>query len=194
MKSISYYNTYPEKFIQRTIDANMSKHHNNFVKYIKKGGTILDLGCGSGRDSLFFHNNGYQVTSIDGAIKMVEYCKTILSNPVIHNTFDDYLPDSKFDGIWACASLLHVERNHLSSIINKYIAQLKTNGIFFMSFKDRAEDFEKEGRHFTCFDKKRLLEFIMQYKNIQILEVTEAIDVRDHTADQSWVSIIIKKV
>lgn len=194
MKSISYYNTYPEKFIQGTIDANMSKHHNRFVKYIKKDGSILDLGCGSGRDSLFFHNNGYQVTSMDGALKMVEHCKTILSNPVIHNSFEDYIPDRQFDGIWACASLLHVDRNHLSNIIKKYIAMLKKNGIFFMSFKDRAADFEKDGRYFTCFDKKGLIEFIRQYENIQILEVTETIDVRTLTTDQRWVSIIVKKV
>lgn len=192
MKSIQYYDDNPKRFIDDTYNADMSKHHEVFEKYIKDGGSVLDLGCGSGRDSLHFSSRGYDVTSLDGSEQMVKFCRTTLTNTVVHATFESYTPEQSFDGIWACASLLHVERTEIENIIRKYINHLQPNGIFYMSFKNHSEDFDNEGRYFTCFDKIRLEKLFSQINEVEIINLTETLDVRNSKGQ--WISAIIRKV
>ena len=87
MKSIPYYNNNPEKFIEDTYFADMSKHYDNFESHMTKKGFLLDLGCGSGRDSAYFNSKGYSVVSMDGSEEMVKHFKATLDTPVFHSTF-----------------------------------------------------------------------------------------------------------
>jgi len=129
---------------------------------------------------------------LDGSKKMIEYCHSILSNTIIYDTFEDYTTDEKFDGIWACASLIHVDRTSLLPIIEKYLNFLTNKGIFMMSFKERMEDFNEDGRYFTCFTKDSLQDFLSMSSSIEILEIIENNDVRKDS-DENWISVIIKK-
>lgn len=190
MNSINYYNNHSLEFINNTLDADMSKMYQIFESYVPKG-HILDLGCGSGRDSFYFSYK-YKVTSVDGSKKMIDYCNSVLSNKVVHSTFEGYETDDRYDGIWACASLLHVGREQLSGIIDKYIGLLSDQGIFYMSFKHREDDFATEKRHFTCFTKPSLEHFINQFQSVEIQDIIVDEDVRDHTND-TWISVILKK-
>ncbi len=190
MKSIQYYNTHSTRFINNTVNANMTPLYKKFEAYIDSG-HILDLGCGSGRDSYYFSYK-YKVSSLDGSKKMIEYCQSILSNTIIYDTFEDYTTDEKFDGIWACASLIHVDRTSLLPIIEKYLNFLTNKGIFMMSFKERMEDFKEDGRYFTCFTKDSLQDFLSKSSSIEILEIIENNDVRKDS-DENWISVIIKK-
>jgi cyclopropane fatty-acyl-phospholipid synthase-like methyltransferase len=137
MQNIKYYNDNSIKFINGSLNANMSLLYDKFETYLKPKSHILDLGCGSGRDSLYFHNKNYKVTSVDGSNEMIKHCETILNNKIIHSTFKDFNVSYKFDAIWACASLLHVKKEDMGNIIFKYISLLNINGIFFISFKNK---------------------------------------------------------
>ena len=115
-KTLEYYNENADKFILGTLNVDMMTIQKKFISYIPKGGKVLDLGCGSGRDSLFFKELGYDVTAIDGSAEMCIQAEKNIGQPVINMTFDKLDYEAEFDGIWACASLLHVPSRDISSL------------------------------------------------------------------------------
>jgi len=64
MGNVGYYNQNSEQFVQTTLNVNMESLYQAFLVLLPNGGHILDLGCGSGRDTLAFRNKGYQVEAI----------------------------------------------------------------------------------------------------------------------------------
>lgn len=192
MKSIAYYDENYKNYIEKTSQLNMAKHYERFELYLPANAHILDLGCGSGRDSKHFYEKGYLTTSVDGSIEMVKFCKTILTTPVIHSTFEDFDTKEKFDGIWASASLLHVSRDKLMEIVQKYISYLKTDGIFYISFKCYENDFEFNNRYFTCFTMDGLKEFVEKLDDVSLLLIKETESIQEN--NMKWLSLILKKI
>jgi len=149
MKTIDYYNKYADEFTVSTFKVDMESLYQPFLAELQEGTRILDVGCGSGRDTLAFKNKGYQVDAIDYSEELVKKVTRLTGIPIKLQSFyeiDDY---EAYDGIWACASLLHCERNHLKEVIGKLVSALKPNGVLYMSFKHGKGDREKDGRQFT---------------------------------------------
>lgn len=88
----------------------MSDIYSKFLHHVHSGGHILDAGCGSGRDTKYFIDHGYQVTAIDGSKEMVSAASKLTGLTVQHLQFDEIYCQQEFDGIWACASVLHVKK------------------------------------------------------------------------------------
>ncbi|HAE43653.1 MAG TPA: SAM-dependent methyltransferase [Clostridiales bacterium] len=193
MNSIDYYDKNSEKYITDTMSASMEELLERFASYLPNNGLVLDLGCGSGRDSLWFLAQEYELLAIDGSKELVEHCQKLLGESVIHATFEDFETDKKFDGIWACASLLHVKLEDLPGMIVKYANYLKQKGVFFMSFKAGEVDYVKDGRWFTNFTEDKLLIMINDIENLEVVEVIKTHDVRKERQDEMWLSIIAKK-
>ena len=78
-----------------------------FLRYLPEHGSILDLGCGSGRDTLAFLQKAYQVEAIDYSESLVKKAQELTGLPVRHQSFYELDEENKYDGVWACASLLH---------------------------------------------------------------------------------------
>jgi len=192
MSNIPFYNSNHIDYINRTYPLDMSASYLMFLKHMTKDGHILDLGCGSGRDSEYFLSKGYTVTSMDGSKELIEHCRTYLKSTIVHDTFETFKSTHLFDGIWACASLLHVDRPNINAIVTKYIGMLKKGGVFFMSFKSLDQDFDYDGRHFTCFTPKTFKEFLHSFDHIQVLGIRESDGVQSD--NMTWVSAVIKKI
>ena len=124
-KTIDFYNKNAENYCSKTIGIDLTQIYEKFLKYIPKQGAILDLGCGSGRDSLYFLNNGFDVTSMDASIEMVKLSSKLINQKTIHRKIEDIDFKDKFDGIWACASLLHINKNATVDVYNKLLSALK---------------------------------------------------------------------
>ena len=129
MDSIDYYNKYAAKVFEETVDQDMSEIRTEFLNLLEEGDTILDLGCGSGRDSLIFYELGYDVTAMDASEEMCKLAEIHTGLEVLHMTFEEMDFDSVFDGIWACASLLHVPEKELSDILTKIARASGESGI-----------------------------------------------------------------
>ena len=198
--SIEYYNKNAKNYIKDTFNVDMQKLYNVFEKYLNQGDTLLDIGCGSGRDSRYFLEKGYNVYAHDGSGAMVAYAKRNLGNRVALAKFNEFDPKSLFgkkiifDGLWACSSLLHVPEKELVNVLKRYLSFLADQGVFFMSFKRREENHEKDGRIFTNFTKEKLDHSLGSIKNISVLEFLETIDVREDRKDEGWISVIVRKV
>ena len=156
--------------------------------------TILDAGCGPGRDAKAFKELGYAVYAMDASQAMVEHCRIIIGDRVTLATFQEYTTEIKFDGIWACASLLHLEPEELKSVITKFAGFLKPGGVFFMSFKYGTEDYVKDGRYFNCQTEGSIAELLNSLNEVEIIENFITSDVREGRSGEKWVNVIARDV
>ncbi len=191
--SINYYNTNAQNFINDTFNLTMSDLMDEFLAFVPDKGIILDLGCGSGQDSVEFQRRGYEVVAVDGSQAMIEHTAKFLGNHAVCSTFADYETDIRFHGIWALASLLHVLEEDMVQVIRKYLGLLVDEGIFLMSFKNRDMNYEKDGRIFTCYTKDKLASLLSEVGSIDVIKFFETVDIREDRQGEKWISVIIKK-
>lgn len=191
--TIDFYNKNSIEFFKTTVNSDMDPLYKPFLNELKSGDKILDAGCGSGRDSLYFKGLGYDVTAFDGSIEMVNLSSKLLNQEVFHTTFEDFKSDVMFDGIWACASLLHINNNNIIDIINKLTKQLKNGGIFYMSFKYGEKEYEKDGRYFNCYTEDSFKTMISEIYDLKIQSLYVSGDVRPGRENEKWLNVICKK-
>ncbi len=86
--TISYYNQNAEEYFNKTVNVSMQELYDQFEAYLKPGDKILDLGCGSGRDSRYFLSKGYDVVSVDGSKAMCNLAETYIGKKVRNITFE----------------------------------------------------------------------------------------------------------
>ena len=192
-KTLDYYNKNAEEFCQSTVDADMSVCYQMFEKYLQPGAKILDLGCGSGRDSKYFLNKGYDVTSIDGSKEICKYASEYLEKSVQCVRFDEMEFLDEFDGVWACASLLHVGADKLVDVLLKVWSSLKEEGILYASFKYGTKEREKDGRYFVYLDEMGIRKLLEKDGMFRVLECQVTGDVREGRSSEKWMNVVGKK-
>lgn len=192
--SISFYNENADDFVAGTLNVDMGELYSRFLTKIPKGGLILDAGCGSGRDSLYFLKHGYEVTAFDGSCEMAKRSSALTGLEVLHLTFDELEFTETFDGVWACASVLHVPKNLQAAAIKKLSQATKVNGILYLSYKYGHGEESRKGRHFTNFTKESFGELIGYCPSLRIVEMWKTGDVRPGREDEMWLNIVLKKV
>lgn len=191
--TIEYYNQNSDMYINGTFNVNMNHLYNEFEKYLSIGDGILDVGCGSGRDSKYFLQKKYKVTSIDASKEMCERTKLITNNEVIQMKAENINFEDEFQAIWACASLLHVSKNNMLQTMVKIMAALKDNGIFYGSWKYGTEERFLKGRYFMDYTEKTLQELLSGIDNISLLKLWITSDVRGEKDKEKWINVILKK-
>lgn len=190
-ESISYYDVNAENFNASTYHVNMETIYQPFLDNVIRKGKILDLGCGSGRDSLYFKKKGYEVDAFDYSLALVKLAREQTNLPIQHASFYELSVQDKYDGIWACASLLHCERGRLSEVIQRIVTALKNNGICYMSFKYGDKDRELDGRRFTDLNERQSKELLAPF-NISLVDQWITIDQRPNRSEQ-WLNILFMK-
>lgn len=133
--TIEYYNANAGAFAASTMDVAFASMQQRFLKQIPQHGRILDFGCGSGRDTKYFLEHGYSVDAIDGSEEMCRNASAYTGITVRHMYFEELNETGVYDGIWACASILHVHKEDLPDIFQKMCRALKENGTLYVSFK-----------------------------------------------------------
>jgi SAM-dependent methyltransferase len=192
--TIDFYDRNGKDFFDRTKDLDMTFAHEPFLALLPAGGHILDGGCGSGRDSKVFAERGYRVTAFDASETMVRLASENTGLPVLHMTFDDMTFENAFDGVWTCASLLHVPHAAMDSVFQKFIRALKAGGVWYLSFKvGRGEQIRGE-RLFSAFDEKSLREFIGRYPALELIQLWESADTRPELAHERWLNAFARKI
>ena len=194
-KTLDFYNNNSKSYIESTLSVDMSHLYKDFLKHISKGGHILDLGCGSGRDSLEFIKQGYNVTAVDGSKELSIAASKLIGQQVICSKFEELKLTEKFHGIWACASLLHVNRKDILDVIKNTSSNLKDNGVFYMSFKYGEKEYiDEKGRYFNCYTEKTFSELINKIKCLKVEKIYKTIDILPGRGDITWLNILCIKV
>lgn len=200
-KTINYYNTNASMFTSDTISADMSDAQLRFLSAIQtehpgtalKDLTILDFGCGTGRDTKYFLDRGYTVAAIDGSKELAQKASDYTGIHVKTMLFQDFHDENRFDGVWACASILHLSKNELPSVMNHIVKSLKAGGIIYTSFKYGNFEGYRGNRYYTDLDEQSLNKLISQSPSIRILEQWISSDVRPERNQEKWINIIAVK-
>ncbi len=195
MSTIDYYNKNAKSYFDKTVDAKMAEQYNIFLKHVKPNGRILDFGCGSGRDSLAFKNMGFEVYAIDGSEELCKLARQYTGLDVKCMDFFDLNDKEFYDGIWACSSILHVEREKLPDILRKMIKALKEDGVIYTCFKIGNKEIVQDGKYYNYITKELLENMLRQIDpNSQVVDYYEngtCKNVDRPTA--SWGNYLIKK-
>jgi SAM-dependent methyltransferase len=187
-----YYEKNAEAFIQSSLTIEMKPIYEKFIPLLTVGGKILDAGCGSGRDSLFFKKQGFSVTAIDNNEKFVAFTREYAGVEAYCLAFNELIYNNEFDGIWACASLLHLNKDDLAETLKRFAKALKPGGISYMSFKYGDFSGDRNGRTFTDLNQDN---FTVMLKNIPALKIIETWitgDQRQERAEEKWFNVLAR--
>ncbi|MEQ1755825.1 MAG: class I SAM-dependent methyltransferase [Micropepsaceae bacterium] len=153
-QTLLFYANESAAYAARSEAIGISKSLNALLTILPSGAEVLDLGCGTGRDTLAIRDAGFSVTAIDGSAEMAREAEKRVGLPVRVLLFEDLDYENQFDGIWACASLLHVPRAGLADVLARVHRALKPGGTVVASFKSGgAEGRDSLGRYYNYLNR-----------------------------------------
>lgn len=193
-QTLKYYNSSSEAFASGTFAVDMSPTRSRFAACLPAGGRILDFGCGAGRDTRAFVDLGFSVDATDGS---EELCRLASANTGIQvrcELFGELDDVETYDGIWACASILHLPREELRDVLGKIFVALKPGGVLYTSFKYGDHEGMRNGRYFTCFTEETLAAFWKGVEGLQIFDKWITGDVRPDRKDEKWINLLARRV
>lgn len=191
-KTVEYYNENAQSFFETTVNADMSLQLNDFIKLLPAEGYVLDAGCGSGRDSLALIKSGFKVEAFDASEEMCKCASDLLGQHVKLCRFEELDYSDLFDGIWACASLLHVTMKAMPEVIRRLHKALKEDGVLYASFKKGIGERYRGERKFTDADEAYLHNILQD--RFDIIDIRESIDVRPGRENEVWMNVFARKI
>ena len=191
MATLTYYNTHAAEYARRTNAADMSDNYKHFLRYVPRGGTIADIGCGGGRDLRYFRLHGYKPIGIDASPELCAIARTHSGCPVTCTDFLAWEPRAPFDAYWANASLLHLTQDAILEFFRTKPDHLTPAGIICFSMKTGiSEGPDADGRYFTPFTEPLLSAIMRTATGYHILERRTSPDRLDRP-DLTWQTIIL---
>ena len=191
--TLAYYDTNAHRFTSDTLDVEFSDIQDSFLAQLKPGALILDFGCGSGRDSRYFLQKGYQVEACDGSEEMVKAATRNAGIPVKRMLFSELDEKDRYDGIFACASILHVPSKELPDIITRMKKAVKAGGILYVSFKYGTFEGIRNGRYFTDQTEESLQAILDEVGGLEIIRTGITSDARPGREDEKWLNVLLRK-
>ena len=192
-KTLNYYNQNANQFCKNTISVEFSATQNRFLSHLPAVARILDFGCGSGRDTKAFLDQGYHVEAIDGSEELCKLASQYTGIQVRHMLFQELSAVSEYDGIWACSSILHLPLEELYEVLYKMSTALKPNGIIYTSFKYGTFSGERSGRYFTDMTEETFADFISEIEDLRVEEEWITSDVRPGRSEEKWLNLILRR-
>ena len=191
--TLGYYDSHADKFYKSTVNIEFTTMQEKFLTKLEKGSNILDFGCGSGRDTKYFFEQGYNVEAIDGSAELCKLAGEYTGIKVKNILFQELSEVDKYDGIWACSSILHLPVGELDEVMKKMVIALKKNGIIYTSFKYGTFAGERNGRYFTDMTEEVFAVFLSGIDGLKIEEQWITSDVRPGRGEEKWINLILRK-
>ncbi len=191
--TLGYYDNHADEFYKSTVNVEFITMQERFLAKLKKSSCILDFGCGSGRDTKYFLERGYNVEAIDGSTELCKLASAYTGIEVKNMFFQELSEVDKYDGIWACSSILHLPIVELAGVMRKMVVALKENGIIYTSFKYGTFAGERNGRFFTDMTEETFADFLTEIDDLEVEEQWTTSDVRPGRGEEKWLNLILRK-
>ena len=191
--TLEYYDQNAEQFFKTTADVDFTGTQDRFLRYLEPGSRILDLGCGSGRDARYFLEKGYQVDATDGSAEICRLASEYTGIPVRQMLFNELDAEEEYDGIWACASILHLPEEELRDVMHRIGTALKEDGVFYTSFKYGDFAGERNGRYFRDFTEESFREFLTDFHEFRMTDQWITSDVRPNRGEERWLNVLLRR-
>ncbi|MDN5870897.1 MAG: class I SAM-dependent methyltransferase [Nitrococcus sp.] len=192
-ETLAYYEQHAARFFDETVDIDMSAARARFLAYLPPHAAILDAGCGSGRDAAAFMAAGYRVSAFDGSPTLAAMATQRLGLDVVVKRFEELTLTPRFDGIWACASLLHLPARRLRDAFARLGNGLRPRGVLYASFKYGLGERNAGGRHFTDMNDDGLADLLTELPIFHVLEVWLAPDQRPQRSGERWLNTLLRR-
>lgn len=185
-----FYEEHAAEYFRRTVDADLSNARDRFLEFVPSHGRILDAGCGSGRDLREFVRLGYRARGIDASRELVKLAADYASAPCEVMRLEDLPYSNRFDGIWACASLLHLPKPVLGRALHRFAKALVPNGVLFVSVQfGQGESLADDGRLFVYYTESEI-EDAIRSAGFEVIDVWTSEDVLAGRESLRWVNVL----
>lgn len=155
--ALAYYDANAQDYVERTWGMDMAEVRARFLVHLRPGATVLDAGCGSGRDALAFKDAGYLVDAFDGSEQLAKLASLRTGLSVKHLRFDQLDSLDAYDGVWACSSLVHLDDAEFGVALARLFGAVRPGGVFYTCLKEgKGLRVDGAGRPFNDFTKERL--------------------------------------
>ena len=192
-KTLDYYNENARSFSDQTQNVDFAKTQERFLKLMPPQGSILDFGCGSGRDTKYFLEKGYLVDAVDGSEELCRIASDFTGIHVQQMLFQDLDAVAQYDGIWACSSILHLKKEELRAVLLKMMTALKSPGIIYASFKYGTFEGYRKQRYFTDFTEKTISDLLQSFPQLVVRQMWISTDVRPDRDEEKWLNLLLQK-
>jgi 2-polyprenyl-3-methyl-5-hydroxy-6-metoxy-1,4-benzoquinol methylase len=192
--TINYYDTHAKEYCDLTRHIDLADAYDRFLVALPPDAHILDAGCGSGRDTKIFLERGYKVTAIDASLELARLAAGYTNLPSEVLRFQDMTFRGMFDGIWACASLLHISKNEMRDVVSRCVQALKPEGILYVSLKEgEGERIADDGRFFSDYTRASFEGLLQNFPILSEIAFWQSEEIRHDNSRQSWLSFLLKK-
>ena len=187
----NYYESNAERYAEETLSADMSEQYRRFLPLLKNGAKILDVGSGSGRDACYFQKQGYQVTALEPSKNLCREIRKVFSGEIVCSDIQNYQPEERYDGIWACASLIHLQEEEVLQFFEKIDQYLDDNGIIYISGKNGIPTGGVEdGRFFLEFTEHLVEKILTVNKQLKLEQLWYTEDVSGRRGFR-WLNVVL---
>ena len=188
----NYYESNAEHYAAETFSADMSEQYQSFLPLLKKGAKILDVGSGSGRDACYFQKHGYQVTALEPSKNLCKEIRKVFSGEIICSDIQNYQPKERYAGIWACASLIHLQEEEILRFFEKIDLYLNDNGVVYVSGKNGISTGEVEdGRFFLEFTEQLVEKILTVNEQLKLEQLWYTEDVSGRRGFR-WLNVVLR--
>lgn len=188
----NYYESNAERYAAETFSADMSEQYQRFLPLLKDRAKILDVGSGSGRDACYFQKHGYQVTALEPSKNLCREIRKVFSGEIVCSDIQNYQSVERYDGIWACASLIHLQEEEVLCFFKKIDMYLNNNGIVYASGKSGIFTGEVEdGRFFLEFTEQLVEKILTVNKQLKLEQLWYTEDVSGRRGFR-WMNVVYR--
>ncbi len=194
--TIKYYNDNVDAYARRTMVCLLPHLYDPFGEFLPASARILDAGCGVGRDTRHFIEEGHIVISFDVSIEMVKKCREYPHAYCIQRSFDEVNFKEEFDGVWANASLVHLMKSDATKTISHLATALKPGGIMFISLKEgEGAKEEDDGRFFQYYTEIETKDLYTADGRLSLIKLWKSASAIENGSDQAvWLNILLKRI
>jgi 2-polyprenyl-3-methyl-5-hydroxy-6-metoxy-1,4-benzoquinol methylase len=190
----NFYEANAEAYFQATVSLDMASVQRRFLSRLTPGARILDAGCGSGRDTVAFKQQGFLVEAFDASPKMARLASKYSKQTCSVMRFQDLPFDGVFDAVWSCAALVHVPKRDIELVLRKLSASLKPNGIAYFSFiVGEGERTLADGRLYNSYSMESLRHLVGKTTALKEVDCWESPSSSPSTHSAPWLHFIGKK-